>query len=148
MQRPFSRLAIVNRGEAAMRVIHAVRELNDQRADPIRIIALYTEPERDAKFVHHADEAVGLDGGYLDRDALERALSVARADAVWVGWGFVADQADFAELCEGLGIVFVGPDAATLRVVGDKIASRQLAEEAGVPVAPWSGGPVGAVDEA
>src|SRR5271167_3109141 len=57
MQRPFSRLAIVNRGEPAMRVIHAVRELNAQREEPIRLIALYTEAERDAMFVRHADEA-------------------------------------------------------------------------------------------
>ena len=63
MQRPFSRLAIVNRGEPAMRVIHAVRELNEQRAEPIHLIALYTEPERDAMFVRHADEALCLDPG-------------------------------------------------------------------------------------
>ena len=60
MQRPFSRLAIVNRGEPAMRVIHAVRELNEQRAERIRLIALFTEAERDAMFVRHADEAVCL----------------------------------------------------------------------------------------
>ena len=148
MQRPFSRLAIVNRGEPAMRVIHAVRELNVHRAEPIRVIALYTEPERDAMFVRHADEAVALDGGYLDHEALERALREARADAAWVGWGFVAEQPEFAELCERLGIVFVGPDAAVMRLVGDKIAAKRLAEEAGVPVAPWSGGPVETVDEA
>ena len=148
MQRPFSRLAIVNRGEPAMRVIHAVRELNVHRPEPIRVIALYTEPERDAMFVRHADEAVALDGGYLDHEALERALREARADAVWVGWGFVAEQAEFAELCERLGIVFVGPDAAIMRLVGDRIAAKRLAEEAGVPVAPWSGGPVETVDEA
>ena len=131
-----------------MRVIHAVRELNVHRAEPIRVIALYTEPERDAMFVRHADEAVALDGGYLDHEALERALREARADAVWVGWGFVAEQAEFAELCERLGIVFVGPDAAIMRWLGDKIAAKRLAEEAGVPVAPWSGGPVETVDEA
>jgi acetyl/propionyl-CoA carboxylase alpha subunit/acetyl-CoA carboxylase carboxyltransferase component len=148
MQRPFSRLAIVNRGEPAMRVIHAVRELNAQRPEPIRIIALHTEPERDAMFVRHADEAVALDGGYLDHEALERALREARADAVWVGWGFVAEQAEFAELCERLGIVFVGPDAAILRLVGDKIAVRRLAEEAGAALAPWSGGPVETADAA
>ncbi|HEX6695559.1 MAG TPA: carboxyl transferase domain-containing protein [Solirubrobacteraceae bacterium] len=148
MQRPFSRLAIVNRGEPAMRVIHAVRELNAQRADPVRIIALYTEPERDAMFVREADEAVALDGGYLDHDALERALRAARADAVWVGWGFVAEQPEFAELCERLGIIFVGPGAAIMRLLGDKIAAKRLAEEAGLPVAPWSGGPVATVDEA
>ncbi len=104
MQRPFRRLAIVNRGEPAMRVIHAVRELNEERAEPIRLIALYTEPERQAMFVRHADEAVcigpalvgGDDGsrrsGYLDYPALERALVAARADAAWVGWGFVAEH--------------------------------------------------------
>jgi acetyl/propionyl-CoA carboxylase alpha subunit/acetyl-CoA carboxylase carboxyltransferase component len=134
VQRPFSRLAIVNRGEPAMRLIHAVRELNAQRADPIRLIALHTESERDAMFVRHADEAVALDGGYLDHDALERALRAARADAVWVGWGFVAEDAEFAERCERLGIVFVGPDAAIIRSVSDKIAAKRLAEEAGVPV--------------
>ena len=131
-----------------MRVIHAVRELNVHRPEPIRVIALYTEPERDAMFVRHADEAVALDGGYLDHEALERAVREARADAVWVGWGFVAAQAEFAELCERLGIVFVGPDAAIMRLAGDRIAAKRLAEAAGVPVAPWSGGPVETIDEA
>ncbi len=160
MRRPFSRLAIVNRGEAAMRVIHAVRELNEQRAEPIQLIALYTYPERDAMFVRHADEALCLDPGpsaggdgsqrsaYLDFGVLERALVRAGADAAWVGWGFVAEHPGFAELCERLGIVFVGPDAAVMRLVGDKIAAKRLAEEADVPVAPWSGGPVETADEA
>ncbi len=122
-----------------MRVIHAVRELNVHRAEPIRVIALYTEPERDAMFVRHADEAVALDGGYLDHEALERALRAARADAVWAGWGLVAEQAAFAELCDRLGMVFVGPDATALRLVGDRLAAQRLAEDAGVPVAPRSG---------
>src|SRR4029450_8015757 len=87
-------------------------------------------------------------GSYLDHGALERALREARADAAWVGWGFVAEQAEFAELCERLGVVFVGPDPAVMRLVGDKIAAKRLAEEARVPVAPWSGGPVGSGDEA
>jgi acetyl/propionyl-CoA carboxylase alpha subunit/acetyl-CoA carboxylase carboxyltransferase component len=159
MQRPFSRLAIVNRGEPAMRLIHAVRELNAGRSEPITLIALYTETERDAMFVRTADEAVCVgpsiveapDGarrsGYLDYPALERALREARADAAWVGWGFVAEHPQFAELCERLGVVFVGPDAEVMRLVGDKIAAKRLAEEADVPVAPWSGGPVGTADE-
>ncbi|HET8757596.1 MAG TPA: carboxyl transferase domain-containing protein [Solirubrobacteraceae bacterium] len=153
MRRPFARLAIVNRGEPAMRVIHAVRELNAQRVDdPIRVIALHTGGERQAMFVRHADEAVELDAsgriGYLDHDALERALVAARADAVWVGWGFVAEDPRFAALCDRLGIVFVGPSAAVMRALGDKIAAKQLAETAGVPVAPWSGGPVDTVADA
>jgi acetyl/propionyl-CoA carboxylase alpha subunit/acetyl-CoA carboxylase carboxyltransferase component len=157
--RPFSRLAIVNRGEAAMRAIHAVRELNAERADPIRVIALYTEAERHALFVRQADEAhclgpATVDDGderrsaYLDYGRLERALVETRADAAWVGWGFVAEHPAFAELCERLGVVFVGPDPAVMRALGDKIEAKRLAEQAGVPVAPWSGGPVESVDEA
>jgi len=152
--RPFQRLAVVNRGEAAMRLIHAVREINETRADPIAIVALYTQPERQAMFVRHADDAyclgpataVGADGrrrnGYLDHLALERALIATAADAVWPGWGFVAEDPAFAELCERLGIVFVGPSGEVMRRLGDKIAAKRLAAEAGVPVAPWSGGPV------
>ncbi|HYM57944.1 MAG TPA: biotin carboxylase N-terminal domain-containing protein [Solirubrobacteraceae bacterium] len=159
-QRPFHRLAIVNRGEAAMRAINAVRELNDERPDPIRVIALYTEPERHALFVRQADErhclgpATLTDGdgkprsAYLDYERLERALVETGADAAWVGWGFVAEHPAFAELCERLGIVFVGPEAGVMRVLGDKIEGKRLAEQAGVPVAPWSGGPVESVEDA
>ena len=70
------------------------------------------------------------------------------ADAAWVGWGFVAEHPAFPELCEKLGIIFVGPDADVMRALGDKIEGKQLAEQAGVPVAPWSGGPVETAEEA
>jgi acetyl/propionyl-CoA carboxylase alpha subunit/acetyl-CoA carboxylase carboxyltransferase component len=157
--RPLRRLAIVNRGEAAMRAIHAVRELNEELADPIRVIAFYTEPERHALFVRQADEAHCLGpatvangeerrSAYLDYARLERALVETRADAAWVGWGFVAEHPEFAELCERLGVVFVGPPADVMRALGDKVQAKRLAEQAGVPVAPWSGGPVGSVEEA
>src|SRR3954471_6739011 len=157
--RPFQRLAIVNRGEAAMRAIHAVRELNDERETPITVIALHTEPERHALFVRQADEAYCIgpalvqDGeerrsAYLDYERLERALTETSADAAWVGWGFVAEHPAFAELCDRLGIVFVGPDADVMRALGDKIEGKKLAEQAGVPVAPWTGGPVDTVQDA
>lgn len=144
LQREFSRLAIVNRGEAAMRVIHAVRELGERRADPMCVIALYTEAERDAMFVRHADEAVCLGDGagvgdYLDLEALERALRASHADAAWVGWGLVAEQPEFAELCERLWIVFVGPRPGAMRLLEDEIAAKQLAERVGIRVAPPSG---------
>ena len=98
-------------------------------------------------FVRHADEAVCLAPGavvggsagrlaYLDHEVLERALCASRADAAWVGWGLVAERPEFAELCERLGIVFIGPDPAAMRLVGDKIAAKRLAEEVGVPVSP------------
>jgi acetyl/propionyl-CoA carboxylase alpha subunit/acetyl-CoA carboxylase carboxyltransferase component len=157
--RPFHRLAIVNRGEAAMRAIHAVRERNEELDDPIRVIALYTECERHALFVRQADEAYCLGpatigegedrrSAYLDYARLERALVTTGADAAWVGWGFVAEHPAFAELCERLGLVFVGPDPDVMRALGDKIEAKRLAEQAGVPVAPWSGGPVESVEDA
>ncbi len=150
---PFSRLAIVNRGEAAMRLLHAAREVDH----PLTTIALHTRKEHRALFVREADEAVCFDdldvapvaaSPYLDLPVLEAALVAARAEAVWVGWGFVAERPEFAELCERLGITFVGPSGAVMRLLGDKIAAKQLAERAAVPMAPWSGGPVGTVDEA
>jgi acetyl/propionyl-CoA carboxylase alpha subunit/acetyl-CoA carboxylase carboxyltransferase component len=147
-QRSFRRLAIVNRGEAAMRAIRAVRELECERDQPIRVIALYTEPERHALFVRQADERYCIGTSYLDYAALERALAETHADAAWVGWGFVAEHPEFAELCERLGIVFVGPDPEVMRALGDKIEGKRLAERAGVPVAAWSGGSVETVEDA
>ena len=71
-----------------------------------------------------------------------------RPTRAWVGWGFVAEHPEFAELCERLGIVFVGPTPDVMRALGDKIEAKKLAEQAGVPVAPWSGGPVESVEDA
>lgn len=161
MNYEFQRVAIVNRGEAAMRFIHAAREFNQERGTSLRTIALYTDCERHATFVREADEAVCLGAtrvldprtqqcksSYVDYSCLQRALSTARADAVWVGWGFVAEQAAFADLCRELDIIFIGPDGDIMRRVGDKIASKVLAQQANVPVAPWSGGPVETIDHA
>jgi acetyl/propionyl-CoA carboxylase alpha subunit/acetyl-CoA carboxylase carboxyltransferase component len=153
----FSRIAIVNRGEPAMRLIHAVREWNASGGSPLRTIALYTAVDRRAMFVREADEAVliGPDdpdhlgpSPYLDHAELERGLKVARADAVWPGWGFVSEKAEFAELCRDLGITFIGPSPEVMRDLGDKIAAKRLAERVGVPLAAWSGGPVADLAEA
>ena len=157
----FRRVAIVNRGEPAMRFIHAARELNHEEDAGLRTIALFTDPDRGAMFVREADEAVALgpatfvdprDGqrksSYLDYAGLERALLAARADAVWVGWGFVAEHAEFAELCRRLGIVFIGPTPDSMRALGDKITAKRVAEQVGVRVAPWSGGPVETLEDA
>jgi acetyl/propionyl-CoA carboxylase alpha subunit/acetyl-CoA carboxylase carboxyltransferase component len=154
----FSRVAVVNRGEPAMRLINAVREWNAEGRPPLRVIAFYTAADQRATFVREADEAVLIgpaDPGeafaaspYLDYAELERALRVSRADAVWPGWGFVSEKAEFAELCERLGITFIGPSADVMRKLGDKIESKRLAEEAGVPLAAWSGGPVANLKEA
>ena len=158
MGRSFGRVAIVNRGEAAMRLIHAVREFNHEWSTDVRAIALHTTAERRAMFVREADEAVCLDdlqtagrgevSPYLDHQVLERALILAKADAVWPGWGFVAEQEAFVALCDRIDVAFIGPSAGVMRRLGDKISAKRLAEEAGVPVAPWSGGPVTSVGEA
>ncbi|WBB67811.1 carboxyl transferase domain-containing protein [Micromonospora sp. WMMD812] len=149
----FSRIAIVNRGEAAMRLIHAVRELNAETGvAPIETVALYTEAERSATFVREADDSYCLGPAsvrpYLDHRILERALVETRADAAWVGWGFVAEDPAFAELCEKVGVTFIGPSAEAMRTLGDKIGAKLIAEEVGVPVAPWSRGAVESLDAA
>ena len=143
-----------------MRAIHAVRELNEERDEPIRADrALHGDrapravraPGRRALLPRpgHGRRRRGRrKSAYLDYDRLERALTETRADAAWVGWGFVAEHPAFAELCDRLGIVFVGPEADVMRALGDKIEAKKLAEEAGVPVAPWSGGPVESVEDA
>ncbi|HWC23264.1 MAG TPA: carboxyl transferase domain-containing protein [Flexivirga sp.] len=152
-----TRIAIVNRGEAAMRLIHAVRDVNAQRAfdgaaEPLHTIALHTDVDSGAAFVREADEAhfigAAADRPYLDLAALERALVDTRADACWVGWGFVAEDPAFAQLCERLGVTFIGPSAEAMRRLGDKIGSKLIAEEVGVPVAPWSRGGVDTLQDA
>ncbi|MFW6693960.1 carboxyl transferase domain-containing protein [Streptomyces sp. MAR4 CNX-425] len=148
----FSRIAIINRGEAAMRLIQAVGELNAAGGPRTETVALYTDADATASFVRAADLAYDLgraaDRPYLDLAVLERALVETRADAAWVGWGFVAEDPAFAELCAKLGVAFVGPDAEAMRKLGDKISAKLLAEEVGVPVAPWSRGPVDDLDTA
>ncbi|MGB3443334.1 MAG: biotin carboxylase N-terminal domain-containing protein [Actinophytocola sp.] len=148
----FSRVAIVNRGEAAMRLIHAVRDLSAETGTRIETVALYTDADRTATFVREADIAYPLGPAsarpYLDLAVLERALLETGADAAWVGWGFVAEDPAFAELCEKVGVTFVGPSADAMRKLGDKIGAKLIAEEVGVPVAPWSRGEVATLEEA
>ncbi|HTK63923.1 MAG TPA: carboxyl transferase domain-containing protein [Pseudonocardia sp.] len=153
----FQRVAIVNRGEPAMRLINAVREWNAEGRPPLRTIAVHTAVDKRSMYVREADESVliGPDdeegfgsNPFLDYAELERALRVSRADAVWPGWGFVSEKAEFAQLCERLGVTFIGPSAQVMRRLGDKIESKWLAEQVGVPLAAWSGGPVADLEEA
>ncbi len=148
----FRRIAIVNRGEAAMRLIRAVRDLSAQTGTAIETVALYTDADRGATFVREADRTVYLgaaaDRPYLDLAVLESALAESGADAAWPGWGFVAEDPAFAQLCEKAGVTFVGPSAEAMRTLGDKISAKLIAEKVGVPVAPWSRGPVVTLDEA
>ncbi|MGE0027258.1 MAG: carboxyl transferase domain-containing protein [Thermoleophilia bacterium] len=148
-----ARIAIVNRGEPARRLIHAARELNHERGWALRTVALHTAEEAHATFVREADEGVIIGRGsagnpYIDHAGLEHALRACGADFAWVGWGFVAEDPAFAELCERIGVTFIGPPPDAMRRLGDKIAAKLLAEEVGVPVAQWSRGPVTTDEEA
>src|SRR5581483_12069940 len=129
MIREFERVAIVNRGAAALRFIHAAREFNQEHGTSIRTIALFSELDRQSLFVREADEAVQLakpiasvqpaGAEYFDYGILEQALGIARADAAWPGWGFVAEHAEFADLCSQLGIVCPGPNPEVMRGLSD-----------------------------
>ncbi|MDJ0869888.1 MAG: biotin carboxylase N-terminal domain-containing protein, partial [Myxococcota bacterium] len=153
-RRPIRRLAIANRGEAALRCVRAVKSLRALEGGEPACIALYTDADRDAPFVRQADHALCLDApsgavaAYLDHAGLLAALREAEADAVWPGWGFVAEDADFAERVRAEGLAFLGPPAEVMRALGDKIEAKRLAEAADVPVLPWSGGALDDVEAA
>jgi acetyl/propionyl-CoA carboxylase alpha subunit/acetyl-CoA carboxylase carboxyltransferase component len=148
--RPFSCVAVANRGEAAVRFMRAARSWSREHGVALSVIALYTHVDADAPFVRMASASVclgdpmvrGEDGkqrsAYLD---VERIVTLARqagADALWPGWGFASERPELQEACEAHGLVFLGPPASAMRALGDKIAAKRLAEKAGVPVSPWS----------
>src|SRR5689334_8830342 len=135
-----------------MRLIHTARDLSAETGARIETVALFTDADATATFVREADHAYDLGPAsarpYLDYAVLERALRETGADAAWVGWGFVAEHPAFAELCESIGVTFVGPSGEAMRKLGDKIGSKLIAEEVGVPVAPWSRGEVATLEGA
>ena len=150
------RIAIVNRGEAALRLVRAVRELNAERDLELETLALVTRPDRGAPFAREADSLLALEvpsgsgaaAAYLDREAVVQAMTGAGAEAVWVGWGFVAEDPDFAQRCLDAGLRFIGPPPQAMRLCGDKVEAKRLAERCEVPVVPWSGQPLASLEEA
>jgi acetyl-CoA carboxylase, biotin carboxylase subunit len=140
------KVLVANRGEIALRVIRACRELG------IRSVAVYSTADRDS--LHHelADESVCIGpppavSSYLNVPAIISAAELTGADAVHPGYGFLAENARFAEICERVGLTFVGPDSRTIARMGDKAEARETAAEAGVPVTPGSHGSCESVDE-
>ncbi len=135
----FARVLIANRGEVAIRVARACAELG------IESVAVHGADDADSLHVARADRAVALPGrgagAYLDGDAIIRAALATGADAVHPGYGFLSENAAFAESCAAAGLTFVGPSPEALNLFGDKAASRALAERCGVPVAAGTAGP-------
>lgn len=152
--KPIRMLAIANRGEAAMRCIRTAKALRAMEGADMQVVALYTDVDRDAPFVRHADVAYRLPitttavATYLDHARLVSALKRIGADAVWPGWGFSAESPEFVDCLNEAGIRFLGPTSDTMRRLGDKIASKELAEAVGVPVTAWSKGVVRDVEAA
>src|SRR5256884_1704070 len=136
-----TKVLVANRGEIAVRVIRACREQS------IASVAVFSEADREALHVQMADEAYplgppGPTEGYLAIDKLVRVAKAAGADAVHPGYGFLAENAAFAEACAVAGLVFIGPPAQAIRSLGDKTAARRIARELGVPTVPGTFDPV------
>jgi acetyl-CoA carboxylase biotin carboxylase subunit len=143
----FKKILIANRGEIALRVIRTCREMG------IKTVAVYSTADKDSLHVRFADEAVCIGkpssaDSYLNIPHLMSAMEITNADAVHPGYGFLAENAKFAEICGEHGIKFIGPTPDQIRSMGDKITAKETMIKAGVPVVPGSGGLLESVDQA
>src|SRR5277367_4877820 len=135
----FEKILVANRGEIAVRIIRACKELN------IRTVAVYSEVDANSMHVQLADEAIRIgpapaSESYLRIDRIISAAEIADVDAIHPGYGFLSENAHFAEVCDSCNIRFIGPSASAIRAMGDKNAARETARKAGVPVTPGSDG--------
>ena len=143
----FAKILIANRGEIALRIIRACKEMG------IATVAVHSEPDRGAMHVRLADESVCIGPApaaksYLNIPALIAACEITGAEAVHPGYGFLSENAKFAEIVEAHGYTFIGPRPEHIRIMGDKISAKQTVKEAGIPVVPGSDGGVSTVEEA
>jgi acetyl-CoA carboxylase, biotin carboxylase subunit len=142
----FKKILIANRGEIALRIIRTCKEMG------IKTVAVYSTADRDSLHVRFADEAVCIGPhqsiqSYLNMPRIMAAVEITNADAVHPGYGFLAENAEFAELCTEYGIKFIGPTGEQIRRMGDKITAKETALAAGVPCIPGSEGLVGSLEE-
>jgi acetyl-CoA carboxylase, biotin carboxylase subunit len=143
----FKKVLIANRGEIALRIIRACRELD------IQTVAVYSEADRESLHVRFADDDVCIGPAparesYLKIPRLIAAAEITGADAIHPGYGFLAENAEFAETCAASNITFIGPTAEQIRLMGDKATARRTMAEVGVPIVPGTPGPVEDADEA
>ena len=143
----FKKVLIANRGEIALRVIRACRELG------VHTVAVYSEADRESLHVRFADDDVCIGpapsrDSYLRIPRLIAAAEITGADAIHPGYGFLAENAEFAETCAASNVTFIGPTAEQIRVMGDKAAARKAMSDVGVPIVPGSPGPVEDADAA
>ncbi len=143
----FNKILIANRGEIAVRIIRACKELG------IRTVAVYSSADKDSLHIKLADETICIGSekskdSYLNVSSIISAAEVTDAEAIHPGYGFLAENAAFAEVCENCGIKFIGPSSTTMRMIGDKIEAKKVAEKIKVPVLPWSKGGVKDENEA
>src|SRR5258706_740994 len=143
----FEKVLIANRGEIAVRIIRACKELN------IRTVAVYSETDANSMHVQLADEAICIGKGpanesYLRIDRIISAAEIADVDAIHPGYGFLSENAHFADVCESCNIRFIGPSSRAMNALEDKAISRTLAKKAGVPTPPGSEGIVDTEQEA
>ncbi len=141
------KVLIANRGEIALRILRACREMG------IQSVAVHSTADANAMHVRLADESVCIGppparDSYLNMSAILSAATITGADAIHPGYGFLSENADFAEMVGEHGLIFVGPDAKHIRMMGDKITAKQAAKDAGIPVVPGSEGEVNSLDEA
>lgn len=143
----FSRILIANRGEIALRIIRACHELG------IEAVAVYSEADRDAPYLKLADEAICIGPAdsaksYLNIPRIISAAEISDVEAIHPGYGFLAENIHFAEVCKECGIKFIGPPVEAMKLLGDKVRARELAHRADVPVVPGSVGAIENVAEA
>ena len=143
---PVSKVLIANRGEIAVRVIRAARD------EGIETVAIYAEPDRDAQHVKLADEAYALNGATAGTSYLvmEKVLEIAiraGADAVHPGYGFLSENAQFAQMVIDAGLTWIGPSPESITQLGDKVAARHIAQKVGAPLVPGTKDPVESADE-
>ena len=137
----FSRILIANRGEIALRIIRACHELN------VEAVVVYSEADKDAAYLQMADEAICIgpadcSKSYLNIPRIISAAEISDVEAIHPGYGFLAENINFAQICQDCGITFIGPPVEAMQMLGDKVQARILAKKAGVPTVPGSEGAI------